>query len=94
MREVMPVDFPVMDGREASGVVDEVGPGVTDAAVGDEVFGFAVGGAAAERTVFEGGRPQVHVPRTFPFAEEAEAHRLSQDGHVRGKLVLLPEDGP
>jgi NADPH:quinone reductase-like Zn-dependent oxidoreductase len=255
MREVMPVDFPAIDGREASGVVDEVGPDVTDAAVGDEVLGFAVGGAAAERAIlddfapkpaalpweeaaampvavetsvrvfgilggvregqtlvidgaaggvglaavqlarargarvigtasernhdflrslgaepttygdglvervralapdgvdlgfdaagqggvadlvtltgdpgrvvtiadfgaaalgvrvaggsdrravealgeatrlYEAGRLQIHVARTFPFAQAAEAHRLSQDGHVRGKLVLLPEDG-
>jgi NADPH:quinone reductase-like Zn-dependent oxidoreductase len=53
MREVMPVSFPAIDGREAAGVVDEVGPDVTDFAVGDEVFGFAVGGAAAERAVLD-----------------------------------------
>jgi NADPH:quinone reductase-like Zn-dependent oxidoreductase len=28
--------------------------------------------------------------RAFPFARAAEAYRLSQDGHVRGKLVLIP----
>jgi len=27
---------------------------------------------------------------TFPLADAAEAHRQSQDGHVRGKLVLVP----
>ena len=33
----------------------------------------------------------LRVPtRTFPLDEVAEAHRLSQDGHVRGKLVLEP----
>ena len=30
------------------------------------------------------------VERAFPFAEAPEAHRLSQSGHVRGKLVLVP----
>src|SRR6201989_2632253 len=53
MREMMPLTFPVVDGREASGVVDEVGPGVTDVATGDEVFGFSVGGAAAEYAVLD-----------------------------------------
>ena len=28
--------------------------------------------------------------RTFPMAQAAEALRISQGGHVRGKLVLLP----
>ena len=29
--------------------------------------------------------------QTFPLERAAEAHRISEDGHVRGKLVLLPE---
>jgi NADPH:quinone reductase-like Zn-dependent oxidoreductase len=53
MRQVMPVSFPAIDGREAAGVVDELGPDVTDMAVGDEVFGFTVGGAAAEHAILE-----------------------------------------
>jgi NADPH:quinone reductase-like Zn-dependent oxidoreductase len=53
MREMMPLSFPVIDGREASGIVDEVGPGVSDVATGDEVFGFSVGGAAAEHAVLD-----------------------------------------
>lgn len=53
MREMMPLSFPVVDGREASGVVDEVGPGVSDVVIGDEVFGFSVGGAAAEEAVLD-----------------------------------------
>jgi NADPH:quinone reductase-like Zn-dependent oxidoreductase len=28
--------------------------------------------------------------QTFPFDRAAEAHRISQDGHARGKLVLIP----
>ena len=28
--------------------------------------------------------------QTFPLDRAAEAHRVSQAGHVRGKLVLLP----
>jgi D-arabinose 1-dehydrogenase-like Zn-dependent alcohol dehydrogenase len=27
--------------------------------------------------------------QTFPFDRAAEAYRMSQDGHVRGKLVLV-----
>ena len=53
IRDVMPLQFPVVDGREAAGVVDEVGPDVSGVAPGDEVFGFAVGGAAAEEAVLD-----------------------------------------
>ena len=28
--------------------------------------------------------------QTFPFDRAAEAHQISQDGHTRGKLVLVP----
>ena len=45
--------FPVIDAREAAGVVDEVGDGLRGMSVGDEVFGFAVGGAAAEYAVLD-----------------------------------------
>src|SRR5258708_15808373 len=48
MRQVMPVTFPAIDGREAAGVVDELGPDVTGVAVGGEGFGLAVGRAPAQ----------------------------------------------
>jgi NADPH:quinone reductase-like Zn-dependent oxidoreductase len=31
------------------------------------------------------------VAQSFPFSQAPEAHRASQDGHVRGKLVLVPD---
>jgi NADPH:quinone reductase-like Zn-dependent oxidoreductase len=40
--------------------------------------------------LIEAGRLRPPVVQTFPFAQAAEAHRLSQEGHVRGKLVLVP----
>jgi NADPH:quinone reductase-like Zn-dependent oxidoreductase len=30
--------------------------------------------------------------QTFPFDRAAEAYRISQSGHVQGKLVLVPQD--
>jgi NADPH:quinone reductase-like Zn-dependent oxidoreductase len=35
------------------------------------------------------GRFSLPVAQIFPLAEIAAAHRVSEDGHVRGKLVLL-----
>jgi NADPH:quinone reductase-like Zn-dependent oxidoreductase len=39
--------------------------------------------------LIESGRFSLPVAQTFPLAEVAEAHRASERGHVRGKLVLL-----
>jgi len=36
----------------------------------------------------EQGRLRVHVQRTFPFEQVADAHRLLDGGHLQGKLVL------
>ncbi|WP_406135699.1 NADP-dependent oxidoreductase [Streptomyces sp. NBC_01089] len=36
----------------------------------------------------ERGRLRVHVQETFPFERVADAHRLLDRGHLRGKLVL------
>ncbi|KOG87224.1 NADP-dependent oxidoreductase [Streptomyces varsoviensis] len=36
----------------------------------------------------EQGRLRVHVQETFPFERVADAHRVLDDGHLRGKLVL------
>lgn len=49
--------FPHVPGVDAAGVVDEVGPGVADVAIGDEVFGavdvMLLGGATAEFAVLQ-----------------------------------------
>jgi len=39
--------------------------------------------------LIESGRFSLPVVQTFPLADAAEAHRVSEQGHVRGKLVLL-----
>jgi NADPH:quinone reductase-like Zn-dependent oxidoreductase len=51
--------------------------------------GRAVHAIAEIGELIETGRFSLPVARTFPLAEIAEAHRVSEDGHVRGKLVLL-----
>ena len=40
--------LPAITGSDVSGVVDEVGEGVSDVFIGDEVFGFALSGGAAQ----------------------------------------------
>jgi NADPH:quinone reductase-like Zn-dependent oxidoreductase len=52
--------------------------------------GRALEGLTEATALIEAGRLEVPIERTFTFAEAPEAHRLSQEGHVRGKLVLVP----
>jgi NADPH:quinone reductase-like Zn-dependent oxidoreductase len=40
--------------------------------------------------LWEDGKLSLPVERAYAFAEAAEAHRASEAGHVRGKLVLVP----
>jgi NADPH:quinone reductase-like Zn-dependent oxidoreductase len=51
--------------------------------------GRAVYALAEIGELIESGRFSLPVPRTFPLAEIAQAHRAGEDGHVRGKLVLV-----
>ena len=44
--------------------------------------------------LIESGRFSLPVARTFPLAEIAQAHRVGEDGHLRGKLVLVVDPGP
>jgi len=77
-------ESPIVDGREAAGVVDEVGDGVTDTQVGDEVFGWAVGGAAAEYAVLDAWELK---PAELSF-EEAAALPVAVETSVRVFSVL------
>jgi NADPH:quinone reductase-like Zn-dependent oxidoreductase len=43
--------------------------------------------------LIEAGRFRLPVARTFPLADIAEAHRISESGHPRGKLVLIVSEG-
>jgi NADPH:quinone reductase-like Zn-dependent oxidoreductase len=43
--------------------------------------------------LIEAGRFRVPVAHTFPLADIAEAHRISEGGHPRGKLVLIVSEG-
>ncbi|MGH9150988.1 MAG: zinc-binding dehydrogenase, partial [Acidimicrobiales bacterium] len=45
-------------------------------------------GLATLGRLVEEGRLGVHVERTFPLEEAADAHRLLEGGHMRGKLAL------
>ena len=94
MRTVMPVTFPVTVGYEASGVVDAVGPEVTAFAPGDEVFGPAAGGAAAEFALLRrcARKPPAltwEAAAALPVAVETSARVFTLLGGVRPHQVWV-----
>ncbi|GAA0538254.1 NADP-dependent oxidoreductase [Paractinoplanes ferrugineus] len=52
--------------------------------------GFFAEGVAQAARLSAAGTLQMPIWRTFALAEVAEAHRASAEGHLRGKIVLLP----
>jgi Zinc-binding dehydrogenase len=63
--------------------------GFDAAKLGVKVTGGSEGRAPG--ALDEAAERELRLPvRAFAFGEAAEAHRVSQGGHVRGKLVLVP----
>lgn len=92
---LMDQELPQTLGYEAAGIVDKVGDGVTNVAVGDHVFGFSRDGAAqAELAVLSAWAP---IPSALSFvgaaalpsAVETAARALDQLGVPRGGTVLI-----
>ena len=94
-RGLMDPELPQTLGHEAAGVVDELGAGVTDVAIGDRVFGFnAEGAAQAELTVLSDYAP---IPPSLDFPEaaalpaaiETATRALDQLGVASGSTLLV-----
>jgi NADPH:quinone reductase-like Zn-dependent oxidoreductase len=92
---LMDPELPQTMGYEAAGVVDELGRGVTDVAVGDRVFGVCADGAAqAELAVLS---HYAAIPTSLDFAAaaalpaaiETAARALDQVGVKRGTTLLI-----
>ncbi|WP_405467029.1 NADP-dependent oxidoreductase [Streptomyces jietaisiensis] len=95
VREVLPVDLPAVPGRDAAGVVDEIGEGVRGVDVGDRVFGLGgVTGATAEFAVLSAW---ARTPDTWSDEEAAAAALgavtamggLNALGPLKGRTVLI-----
>lgn len=66
----------------------QFGARVADGSTPRATYAFAT---VAE--LYRQGRFAITIERVFPLSEAAEAHRLSESGHVRGKLVLTVPEG-
>ncbi|SHG51144.1 NADPH:quinone reductase [Jatrophihabitans endophyticus] len=96
---LMDEQLPQTLGYEAAGVVDELGDGVADVAVGDRVFGFSADGAAqAELAVLSHYAP---IPPALDFADvaalpaavETATRALDQLGVDGGTLLVNGASG-
>lgn len=82
---MLPVDLPAIPGRDAAGVVDEVGVGVPGVSVGEKVFGLCGAvGASAEFAVLSAWAP---VPAEWTI-EQAGAAALVYVTAARGLDAL------
>ena len=92
---LMDGELPQTMGHEAAGVVDELGEGVADAAVGDRVFGFSAEGAAqAELAVLSSYAPippslDFSAAAALPAAIETATRALDQLGVGSGSRLLI-----
>jgi len=92
---LMDRDLPQTLGYEAAGIVDEVGEGVSDVAVGEQVFGLSGDGAAqAELAVLSAWAPipsalSFAAAAALPSAVETAARALDQFGAARGGTLLI-----
>jgi NADPH2:quinone reductase len=91
--------FPFTPGAEVAGVVDAVGPGVTDLATGDEVMAFASGGYAEYSTAdsfrtfpIPDGMDPVKAA-AMPVVYHTAYFALKQRTHVREGETLLVHAG-
>jgi NADPH:quinone reductase-like Zn-dependent oxidoreductase len=92
---LMDQELPQTMGHEAAGIVDELGEGVADVAVGDRAFGFTADEAAqAELAVLSWYAP---IPPSLDFAEaaalpaaiETATRALDQLGVTSGSTLLV-----
>ncbi|MFE4454847.1 NADP-dependent oxidoreductase [Streptomyces sp. NPDC056796] len=95
VREFFPLDLPAIPGRDAVGVVDEIGDGVRGVSPGDRVFGLGgVTGATAELAVLSAW---AHAPSAWTDEEAAGAGLASVTamgglkalGPLRGRTLLV-----
>jgi NADPH:quinone reductase-like Zn-dependent oxidoreductase len=86
LAQYMPLELPHVGGHDAAGVVDEVGDGADGVSVGDEVFGFTVGGqgAFAEYALLD---DVAHKPAGLSW-EEAAGYPVATETAMRGLDLL------
>ena len=85
--------FPAGLGVEGAGIVDEVGPGVTDVAVGEAVFGFGENMMAEQAVLTHWARKpgdvSFEVAAGLPVVSDTATRALDQVGVAEGQTLLV-----
>lgn len=85
--------FPAGLGVEGAGIVDEVGPGVTDVAIGDSVFGFGEATMAEQAILTHWAKKPENVPfevaACLPVVSDTATRALDQVGVAAGQTLLV-----
>ena len=93
LREQMPITLPAGTGRDAAGVVDEVGEGVDDVAVGDAVFGAGPATFAEYAVLTDWAKKpeglSFEEAGGYPTAVETAIRILDQIGVRSGETLLV-----
>ncbi|WP_067598587.1 NADP-dependent oxidoreductase [Nocardiopsis listeri] len=90
LREMLPLEPPAIPGRDAAGVVDEIGDGVREVSIGDRVFGLGgITGASAELVILSAW---AHTPANWTD-EQAAGAALASVTAMRGLNALGPLTG-
>ncbi|RKF19357.1 NADP-dependent oxidoreductase [Altericroceibacterium spongiae] len=93
MHDFMPVSFPSGVGFEASGIVDEIGEGVSGVSVGDAVFGIG-SNTMAENAILTSWahKPEdmsFEIAAGLPVVVETATRILDQVGSKAGETLLV-----
>ena len=95
LHQIFPLELPAIPGRDAAGVVDEIGDGVQGVSIGDRVFGLGgVTGATAELVILSAW---AHSPDTWNDEQAAGAglasvtamRGLNALGSLAGRTLLV-----
>ena len=89
LAQMVPTTFPAIPGSDASGVVDEVGDGVTGVEVGDAVFGLGSATSAQYAVLSLFARK----PEAMPFTEAAGVGLAAETATRALGLVTIPDGG-